>query len=87
MAKKIFNNSAKTFVDEDGSKLTESIYVFCYEDEDEADDFELLSHNEQLAELGFKESKTPNTENGSVSRYYIDFSSAFIVVRESKFEW
>lgn len=64
---------------------SELVHVFAFKDEDEAEDFQILSHNEQLAICGFKEEKTPS--KGTVHRYIIDASDAFVVVRETIMSW
>lgn len=64
---------------EDDIQGLEKIYIFSNDDED----FEFLSHNEQVAALGLsKEMPTPN--KGTITRYFIDVSDFFIVVRETK---
>lgn len=78
---KLFETHAANY-SEDGMQFSEKVYVFKNEDED----FELLSHNEQVSMLGLpKELPTPS--KGSVTRYYIDVSDSFIVVRENKMAW
>lgn len=67
---------------EDDVQGSEKIYVYTNDDED----FELLSHNEQVAALGLsKEMPTPS--KGTITRYFIDVSDFFIVVRETKMNW
>lgn len=84
---KIFESKVKEFEDEDGSVLKEKVMVFEFDDSEEDEDFELLSHNEQLQLLGLKECSTPNKEHGTVNRYYIDNSDGFLVVRENIISW
>lgn len=67
---------------EDDVQGSEKIYVYTNDDED----FELLSHNEQVAALGLpKEMPTPS--KGAITRYFIDVSDFFIIVRETKMNW
>lgn len=61
----------------------ERIHVFEFEDEEESQDFGVLSNAEQLKELGFKEESTPIKGNADLHRYVIDASDVFIVVRET----
>lgn len=86
MANKIFETSVKEIKEED-IKISEKIYIFEFEDDIESEDFELYSHNEQLAELGFKENTTPNTKSGKVVRYSIECLDSFIIVIETITEW
>lgn len=81
---KIYSTPIWQANDEDG-KYAESVHVFTYDDEDEADDFQILSHNEQLASCGFKEEKTPS--KGTIHRYVIDASDAYVVIRETEMSW
>ena len=84
--KLIFESSPKIF-SEDGESLEEKVLVFEFDSEEEAEDYEMLSHNEQLAEVGLKENSTPNSNKGTVNRYYIDNSSGFLVIRENIISW
>lgn len=68
--------------EEDGGTLEETIYIYRSKDEDLAEDFELLSHAEQLELFGFKEEKTP-ANKGTIHRYTIDPGEEYIVVRET----
>lgn len=86
MAKKLFETNVKEFK-EDEITVTEKIYIFEFEDNEESEDFELYSHSEQLAELGFKERSTPLTEHGTVQRYSIDFTNFYIIVIETITKW
>lgn len=73
--------------EEDNSIYAENIYIFQFEDEEEEEDFGLLSHNEQLSELGFKEDRTPAKGPATVHRYFIDPGDVFVVVRENIISW
>lgn len=86
MAKKLFETNVKE-LKEDEIIITEKIYVFEFEDDEESEDFELYSHSEQLAELGFKERLTPSTEHGVVQRYSVDFTNFYITVIETVTKW
>ena len=82
--KKLF--STKPYEDESEGYYSELVHVFEFEDEDEAEDFQILSHNEQLSVCGFKaEEKTPS--KGTVHRYIIDASDVFVVIRETVMVW
>lgn len=84
---KIFESDFVEIEAED-STISEKIYIYKFDDEFESEDFELLSHSEQIYELKLnKESSTPNTTSGTVNRYYIDISSSFCVVRENIITW
>lgn len=72
-------------INEDGDIYAEVVHIFSYETEDEAEDFSILSHEEQLKICGFKEEKTPT--KGTVHRYVIDASDAFVVIRENIYTW
>lgn len=63
----------------------ELVHVFEYEDDEEAEEFQVLSHSEQLASCGFKEERTPS--KGTVHRYIIDASDVYVVVRETIMTW
>lgn len=63
----------------------ELVHVFEYENEDEAEDFQILSHNEQLSMCGFKEERTPS--KGTVHRYIIDADDVYVVIRETIMTW
>lgn len=67
---------------EDGVQGSEKIYVYANDDED----FELLSHNEQVSALGLP-NEMPTPSKGTITRYFIDVSDFFIVVRETKMTW
>lgn len=82
--KKIFSTDSYKTHDEDGN-YEEVVHIFEYETEDEADEFSILSHVEQLAACGFKEEKTPS--KGTVHRYMVDAGDALVVVRESIASW
>lgn len=86
MAKKLFETDVKEFK-EDGVTVSEKIYIFEFEDNEESENFELYSHSEQLAELGFKERSTPSTEHGAVQRYSVDFTNFYITVIETITKW
>lgn len=73
--------------EEDGSTYAENVYIFQFEDEEEAEDFGLLNHNEQLSELGLKEDRTPAKGPATVHRYFIDPGDIFVVVRENIISW
>lgn len=80
---KIIFESPCSTIEDDETRIEEKIFVFQYDTEEEVEDFEILSHNEQLLKLGFKaEEKTPSTKSGAVNRYFIDPSDSFVVVRE-----
>lgn len=65
---------------------SECVYVFEYEDGEE-EDFQLLSHNEQLQLCGFKvEEKTP-MDSGTVHRYFIDAGDVYVIIRECIYGW
>lgn len=78
--KKVFES--KEYTDDN---FMEKVYIFEFEDEDETEDFSVLSHSEQLAECGFKEEKTPS--KGTVHRYIIDASDFTVVIRETVMSW
>lgn len=82
---KIFETKGKIISDEDSS-VQENVIMYEVSPE-ELEDFELLSHAEQLAWLKLKEDKTPSTEHGSVTRYYFDVSTSFITVHETTTVW
>lgn len=82
--KKIFNTRPYSAQDEDGN-FTEIVHIFEFENEDELDDFPILSHNEQLSMCGFKEEKTPIA--GTIHRYLIDYSDFTVVVRENIYSY
>lgn len=86
MAKKLFETNVKEFK-EDEITVAEKIYIFEFENDEENEDFELYSHSEQLAELGFKEKSTPSTEHGIVQRYSIDFINFYITIVETITKW
>ena len=80
--------TAKSIKDEDNNDYVEKIYIFDYESEDEADDFQLLNHNEQISACGLKkENSTPDKDTGTVNRYFIDCSDCFVVVKEVVMSW
>lgn len=83
----IFKTKPVSLVEEDdieGGKFesSESVSIYAFESDDEAEDFELLSHKEQLALCGLKEESTPE-KSGTVHRYTIDPGDAYVVIRES----
>lgn len=82
--KKLFSTKPYETEDEDG-QYAEAVHIFEYETEDEAEDFQILSHNEQLSMCGFKEERTPS--KGTVHRYVIDPSDIFVVIRETTMTW
>lgn len=82
---KILEHLGKIIHDEDAS-IKEDICVYEASSED-IEDFELLSHVEQLEFFNLKEEKTPNTTHGSVTRYYFDVSTSFIVVHQTTISW
>lgn len=84
--KKIFESELYGLTDEEGS-VEEKIYVYAFDNADEADDFSILSHNEQLAELGFKENSTPSSNKGKVNRYFLDASDFTLIVRQTTIAW
>ena len=86
MAKKLFETDVKEFK-EDEITIAEKIYIFEFENDEESEDFELYSHSEQLAELGFKEKSTPSTEHGTVQRYSVDFTNFYITIVETTTKW
>lgn len=81
--KKLF--STKPYETTDDGFYSETVHVFEFEDEDEAEDFQVLSHTEQIASCGFKEEKTPS--KGTVHRYIVDASDVFVVIRETIMTW
>lgn len=82
--KQLFSTKPYQTEDEDG-QYAESVHVFEFESEDEAEDFQILSHSEQLSMCGFKEERTPS--KGTVHRYIIDTSDVFVVIRETVMSW
>lgn len=78
--------STKPYEDESEDYFAELVHVFEFEDEDEAEDFQILSHNEQLATCGFKEESTP-LKKGTIHRYIVDASDVFVVIRETIMKW
>lgn len=82
--KKLFQTKPYENV-EDGEFYAELVHVFEYENEDEAEDFQILSHNEQLSMCGFKEERTPS--KGTVHRYLIDADDVYVVIRETIMTW
>lgn len=80
-------------MEEDGAQMecAEQLRVFQWGDDDEeADDFELLSHNEKVAFLGLeKEAATPNGNKGKVTRHTIDGDSMtnFVIVVSNTTSW
>lgn len=73
--------------DEDESSIEETVSIYQFEDF-ESEDFELLSHNEQISYLHLeKEKSTPNADHGTVTRYIFDPSDAFLVVRKNIITW
>lgn len=84
--KKIWESPKHTFEDEEMT-TEEQIFVFEYEDEEEAEDFAMLAYREQLSELGLKEEATPDNEHGKIHRYSIDPGDSFVIVQASTFVW
>lgn len=76
---KVFESPVDTLEEED-MVVSNQIIVFKYENEDEADDFMMLAHREQLSELGLKEEATPEGEHGNLHRYSIEPNDSFVVV-------
>lgn len=73
--------------DEDGSSVEETVLIYRFE-EFESEDFELLSHNEQVSYLHLeKEKSTPNSDHGTVTRYSMDPSDSFLIVRKNVITW
>lgn len=86
--KVVFDSGLKTYNDTDG-EYSEQLRVFKFEDED-SEDFELLSHNEKIAELGIeKENSTPDKSHGSVTRHVIDSDSMvdYVIVTTNVVNW
>lgn len=80
--------TTKTIKDEDNNDYTERVFVFEYESEDEAEDFQLLNHNEQINACALKkENSTPDKDTGTVNRYFIDFSDCFVIIKEVVMSW
>lgn len=71
---------------EDNFSSKEEVSIFTYENDEEAEDFELLSHKEQLALCGLKEESTPE-KSGTVHRYTIDPGDVFVVIRCAIMSW
>lgn len=67
------------------NSYSEAVHIFKFEDDDESEDFQVLSHNEQLKMCGFKEESTPS--KGTVHRYIIDAGDYYVVVRETTMSW
>lgn len=84
--KKIFE-SEKMVVNDEELTTTNQVLVFAYEDEDEADEFPMLAHKEQLAELGLKEESTPSTNHATFNRYFIEPSDSFVVVNATNYKY
>ena len=84
--KKIWESAERVIKDEEMT-TGEQIFVFEYEDEEEAEDFAMLAYREQLSELGLKEEATPDSEHGKIHRYSIDPSDSFVIVQASTFIW
>lgn len=82
--KKLFSTTPYN-ISEEGELYSESVHIFGFDSEDEAEDFQVLSHSEQLSLCGFKEERTPS--KGKVHRYVIDPSDIFVVIRETTMEW
>lgn len=73
-------------LEEEGlNAYSESVYLFKFDNEDEAEEFQILSHNEQLKLCGFKEEATPS--KGTIHRYIIDASDYYVVIRETVMSW
>lgn len=86
--KLIFDSGVKAYNDADGD-YKEQLRIFEFE-EDDNEDFELLSHNEKIAELGIeKEGSTPNKDHGSVVRHNIDNDSMsdYVIVTTNTISW
>lgn len=78
--------STKPYEDNSEGYYAELVHVFDFESEDESEDFQILSHSEQLASCGFKEEKTP-AKSGTIHRYVVDASDVFVVIRETVMTW
>lgn len=86
--KVIFDTGIKTYKDAD-DEYQEQLRVFKFEDTD-TEDFELLSHNEKISELGIeKETPTPNKDHGKVVRHSIDSDSMtdYVIVITNTIIW
>nr|CAI9751336.1 hypothetical protein DGKKSRWO_DGKKSRWO_CDS_0056 [uncultured phage]CAI9752212.1 hypothetical protein CVNMHQAP_CVNMHQAP_CDS_0056 [uncultured phage] len=83
--RKIFEDISEQFADEDGC-VQESVCVYSASPE-YIEEFELLSHAEKLAKFKLTEEKTPNTEHGTVIRYYFDASTAYIIIHKTVTSW
>lgn len=87
--KQIFQSN-KLFTEDDNSTnsgSTEQILIYEFDDEYESEDFEILSHSEMLSSLNLKEDKTPESNHASVTRYYFDVSTRFLIVRVLTITW
>lgn len=82
--KKVFSTRSADFRDSTES-YSEIVHIFEFDSEDEAEDFPILSHNEQLSACGFKEERTPS--KGTVHRYIVDASDNWVVIRETIMSW
>lgn len=82
--KKVFSTRSADFKDSD-EYCSEIVHIFEFESEDEAEDFPILSHSEQLSACGFKEERTPS--KGTVHRYVIDVSDNWVVIIETIMSW
>lgn len=63
-------------------ETTEQLYVYSFNSED-IDDFDILTHNEKLSELGFKEESTTNASHATLHRYDIITTECFVTVTET----
>lgn len=85
---KTYESPVEKIFDEEET-VEEQILVYKFNNENEAETFSILSHDEQIKALkGFvSEESTPNTDHGRVTRYYFDTSDIFVVVRRNVISW
>lgn len=82
---KLYGTAAEeVFYDEDEKETQfESVTVFKFENEDEAEEFSYLTHNEQIKALGLPEEKKLTNTITEIHRYFIDVGDMFVVVRDN----
>lgn len=81
---KLHEAVSEVMKDEDGSSYQEKAYIFAYSSGREAEDFELLTHDEQIKACKLeKEEEIKSFSHGTtVHRYTVDAGDFYVFVRE-----
>lgn len=85
----VYESPVEKIFDEEET-VEEQILVYKFNNENEAEMFSILSHDEQIMKTSkdyVGEELTPNTDHGRVVRYYFDTSDIFVVVRKNVISW